>query len=84
MVIAKKPKKIDVEALINKGGSIAKDKNLSVCQDIKEKSVVLRIPSSMIDSIDKMLKTRLLRMPRHTWILEAIAEKIERENEKFK
>jgi hypothetical protein len=86
MAIARKPKQksetpqVDVDALINKGGSIAKPNEPTSPNDINtEKQVALRIPATMLNHIDNILKQRAIRTPRHTWILEAIAEKLERE-----
>ncbi len=87
MAIARKPKKtadetqVDVDALINKGGSIAKlTESTSTDEATAEKQVALRVPAPMLAEIDNTVKQRAIRIPRHTWILEAIAEKLEREN----
>ncbi|MBX7222705.1 MAG: hypothetical protein K1Y36_22345 [Blastocatellia bacterium] len=81
MAIVEKPKKqkVDVEKLINKGGSVA------VAQAETEKnllSVQLRIPKPLIDDIDQLIALRKIKIPRHTWLLEAIHEKIDREQRK--
>lgn len=88
MVIARKPKKtdyqsqVDVDELINKGGSVAKlAESHSPDEVVTEKKVALRVPSTMLELIDNTVKKRAIRIPRHTWILEAIAQKLERENE---
>ena len=81
MSIARKPQKTskktspDIESLINQGGSIA-ETNKSL---VNEKPVSLRIPAGMLAELDNLLQKRTIRMPRHTWILEAVVEKIERE-----
>lgn len=87
MAIARKPKKtdeksqVDVDALINKGGSVAKlAESNSPDEAAAEKQVALRVPTPMLAEIDNTVKQRAIRIPRHTWILEAIAEKLEREN----
>jgi len=41
-------------------------------------TVSLRLPASMLKEIDKAVKTRPYRMPRHMWLLEAIHEKLMR------
>lgn len=86
MAIARKPKKndagssVDVDALINKGGSVAQvNQPASDIPLPAERQVALRIPVNMLGDIDSSLKRRTVRIPRHTWILEAIAEKLERE-----
>lgn len=87
MVIARKPKttkvvSIDVDALINMGGSVAQIKELTPSNASLplEKQVALRIPVNTLSDIDANLKKRTVRIPRHTWILEAIMEKLERES----
>ena len=64
-----------VEALINKGGTVAGSVNKQ--DDVK--NVQLRL--SVIDRtrIDAIRQTRLVKPSRHAWILEAIYEKLERE-----
>ncbi|NKD78123.1 hypothetical protein HEQ60_10170 [Haematospirillum sp. H1815] len=88
MAIARKPQKtevrsgVDVDALINKGGSVAQiNQPASDGPSPAEKQVALRIPVNMLGSIESRLKKRTVRIPRHTWILEAIAEKLEREEQ---
>jgi hypothetical protein len=80
MVISRKPPKTknlsinQVESLIQKGGSIA------FCSEkVSEKPVSLRIPSDMLEKIDFLIQNRPIKIPRHTWLLEALFEKIERE-----
>ena len=87
MAITRKPKKntqiadVDVDSLINRGGSTAQTIQTEINQKrLGEKQVALRIPYPMFDKIDKSLQQKTIRMPRHTWILEAIAEKLERES----
>jgi hypothetical protein len=43
--------------------------------------VILRLPASMLRSIDQAVKSRPVRIPRHTWLLEAVHEKLSRENQ---
>ncbi len=43
------------------------------------RSVVLRVPTQLLASLDEAVDRRSVRVPRHTWILEAIAEKLARE-----
>jgi hypothetical protein len=70
------PALIDVEALINKGGSVPKP------PDNAEKdstvAVVLRIPADVLSRVDAAVKARSIRTPRHTWLLEAVHEKLQR------
>jgi hypothetical protein len=41
--------------------------------------VILRIPTNLLEKIDGVVQARPIRTPRHTWLLEAIHEKLERE-----
>lgn len=83
MSIAKKPKskksksEAEVNALIEKGGSAAVSEKNKTKKDIIP--VTLRLPSEFESRIEMVLQNRALKTPRHTWILEAIIEKLERE-----
>jgi len=73
---------VDVEALINKGGSVAR----SVAEPAspvasKPAPVVLRMPPEVLARIDQAVEARRVKVPRHTWLMEAVIEKLERENE---
>ena len=92
MAITAKPQKpstpsVDVEALINKGGSVAApaaaqdDGVKSVVPDSDEtKSVLLRVPLDILQTVDAQIKGKRPRVPRHTWILEAMLQRIERDS----
>lgn len=41
-------------------------------------TVSLRLPTSLLKEIDKAVKARPYRMPRHMWLLEAVHEKLMR------
>ncbi len=69
---------VDVEALIRKGGSVAGDaENLE--QQSKPTSVILRIPADVMAQIEKAVLARRLKTPRHTWLLEAVMDKLDKE-----
>lgn len=74
----KKTETVDVDALIRKGGSVAGDET-NLEQSDKPTSVVLRIPADVIVKVEKAVLARRLKIPRHTWLLEAIMEKLDRE-----
>jgi hypothetical protein len=85
MTITRKPKSspategsVDVEALINKGGSIAKP-DVTASGPEGTVRVPLRIPSDIVGEVDDSCRTRRVRTSRNHWILEAIVEKLERE-----
>lgn len=84
MAIARKPKSINhvnaVDLLINKGGSVSGENKLKQKSDDKKLNpITLRLPNSLIDQIEEILLKKIIRKPRHTWILEAILEKIDKE-----
>jgi hypothetical protein len=41
-------------------------------------TVSLRVPAPMLKEVDKAVKARPYKMPRHMWLLEAIHEKLQR------
>lgn len=47
--------------------------------DKQEIRVNLRMPADMLEQVDKAVKARPLKIPRHTWLLEAVMEKLVRE-----
>ena len=83
MTVIRKPKgkpstsEAQIAALIEKGGSTAPRK--AVTSAAPNMPVSLRIPGPLAERLDNALRGRLIRVPRHTWILEAIVEKLERE-----
>ena len=81
MAISRKPQTaaksrdvVDINALIHKGGSVASER-----AGEGEKPILLRLPSDLLNRIELSVKRRRVKTPRHTWILEAIVEKLERE-----
>ena len=45
----------------------------------QKQCVLIRIPEKMLEQIDNLLNSRSFNVPRTTWILEAIDEKLGRE-----
>jgi hypothetical protein len=89
MVVAKKPKAktseqpqgVDVDALIRKGGSVAGETgDKEADAGGKTTSVILRIPGDVMNRIDEAVRGRRIKTPRHTWFLEAVMEKLDRED----
>jgi hypothetical protein len=89
MPITRKPKpsnghspKVDVDELIGRGGSPARGngrvRNYKAIR-IVEIPVIVRIPQPDLISVDSLVQRRPVKTPRHTWLLEAIHEKIMRE-----
>lgn len=75
MAVSRKPVAAEIEALIQKGGTVPEE---SSSPPRKVVPVTLRIPSTLLDRVDQHLKSQLVPLPRHTWILEAVQEKLER------
>lgn len=69
----------DVLAIIKKGGSstVREEKD----DEAKDRAMNLRIPGHLATQIDEAIKQRTVRISKNTWILEAIAEKAQRELE---
>lgn len=84
MAVSRKPKsspsvassEAEIEALINRGGSPT---GSVAAGERKSTPILLRIPDDIMQQLDVVLKARPVRLPRHTWILEAIHEKLTRE-----
>jgi len=70
------PDNVDVEALINRGGSVAR-----TAPEPKRRAsyVQLRLQPELLLRIDAAISGRAVPVPRHTWLLEAIVEKLNRE-----
>lgn len=77
MAVSRKPVAADIEALIKKGGAVPEESH-SPSPPRKVVPVTLRIPITLLDRVDEYLKNQLVPLPRHTWILEAVREKLER------
>lgn len=83
MAISRKPKienpvtssEAAIKAIIEKGGSVAKEKN-----DTGRKNLQLRLESDLIEQIDEVREKRTVPPSRHTWILEAIHEKLQKDD----
>jgi hypothetical protein len=90
MAISRKPTRagspdggVDVDALINKGGSAPARENEhpDAPNSAATAPIVLRLPTTLLAQVDSILKARPVRIPRHTWLVEAVYEKIRRETE---
>jgi predicted DNA binding CopG/RHH family protein len=64
-------------ALIKKGGRSAR--SLDDEDQIQEKRISLRIPEDVAERIKQAAKVRAIKTPNHTWIVEAVLEKLKRE-----
>jgi hypothetical protein len=72
MAISRRPKPslisptsaVDVDALINKGGSVARSG--AEPAERKPAPVVLRLPPAVLARIDQVVEARSVKVPRHT------------------
>lgn len=71
--------KKDVYALINKGGSVAIQEKSTGDSKPGVVRVQLRLPIEAQQRIDMVRKNQSVKPSRHAWMLEAIYEKLERE-----
>lgn len=75
MVISKRIKTQELDKVISQGGHVSADQKKGGWISIQ-----LRLSNDMIESIGSSLKDRI-GLSRNAWILEAIQEKLKRENE---
>jgi predicted HicB family RNase H-like nuclease len=67
----------DIDAVINRGGSSSATSQEEHME--KERIFNLRVPELLVAKVDALRKRRTGKISRNTWILEAIADKVERE-----
>ena len=67
-----------VQAVIHKGLSVPQE-NGAMDDPNQEAQVKLRVPSALLRRVDAAVKARAIKTPRHRWLIEAIIEKLERE-----
>ena len=85
MPIARKPKikptvsEKAISDLIEKGGSVPTEKN---SKSKNEQTVNIRLPEDILNEIDNSVNSRRIKISRHTWLMEAIIEKLDRESVK--
>lgn len=70
------PDEAMVRAIIERGGSVAGENNAT---EVGRRLLQLRLPVALISRIDIALRSRTVPPSRHHWILEAIYEKLARE-----
>ena len=83
MPIARKPKinpsvsEKAISAVIEKGGSVATEK---ISKAKSEQTVNIRLPEDILRDIDSSVGSRRIKISRHTRLMEAIIEKLDRES----
>ncbi len=89
MAIARKPKPSEtqakeqsINALINKGGSVAESReDDGSAKQTGDKPILIRIPAEAVKKIDEIVSAKKIKTPRHTWLLEAVFEKLEKDSQ---
>ena len=69
---------LQIEALIDKGGSVLHDREEG--KETKPQLVQLRLPRTLVQRIDKARNRRLVPPSRHAWLIEALLEKLQTED----
>lgn len=71
---------VDVEAIINRGGSApARETTLTEAPEPGRKPVMVHIATDVLSEIEHVRKARRVKTSRTAWIMEAIVEKLDRE-----
>ncbi len=81
MALAKPPKStLDrrAEALIDQAPAV-QNNTTETRLDVEDVPVTVRIPKAMLRDIERAVKRRPIKTPRHTWLMEAIYAKWEQE-----
>ena len=69
----------DVEAFLNKGGSPAGQPPAEEKSAKAPQHPLKFPPGDLFDRLEQARASSVVKLPRNTWILQAIAEKLERE-----
>lgn len=77
--LSRKPAKADVNNFISKGLDAPSPKTGNADNEISR--LQLRLLRTKVQQIDEALNKKRVRTSRHHWILEAIEEKLEREED---
>ena len=78
MAVSRKPQAgaVSVDDLIEKGGSVPSER----ARKNNQAAVPLRLPRSLLDRIDRAVDAQSVPTPRNRWILQAVVEKLERDD----
>ena len=80
MAVTRKPRVVPeraIEALIAKGGSVATPEPVPPAPGVK--MVPVRMDTTLLTRIDRAVQAQPIKIPRNTWVLQAILEKLERD-----
>ena len=82
MAVTRKPRVVpenEIEALIAKGGSVATPAPSREPPALGVKMVPVRIDTALLARIDRAVQAQPIKIPRNTWVLQAVLEKLERD-----
>jgi hypothetical protein len=82
MAVTRKPRVVPesaIEALIAKGGSVAASAPPAAPPAPDVKMVPVRMEAGLLARIDRAVQAQPIKIPRNTWVLQAILEKLERD-----
>lgn len=82
MAVTRKPRVVpesEIEALIAKGGSVAAPAPPPAPPAPGVKMVPVRIEMALLTRIDQAVQAQPIKIPRNTWVLQAILEKLARD-----
>ena len=80
MAVTRKPRVVPehaIEALIAKGGSVATPAAPPAAPDVK--MVPVRMEATLLARLDQAVQAQPIKIPRNTWVLQAILEKLARD-----
>lgn len=70
MAVKPIPNNSEIEKVISRGGEVSQDQK----NENGEVRITLRIPSNLVEVMDRERKERIGNVSRNQWILEVIAE----------
>ena len=80
MAVTRKPRIVpenEIEALIAKGGSVAAPASPPPAPGAK--LVPVRMDATLLARIDRAVQAQPIKIPRNTWVLQAMLEKLARD-----
>ena len=82
-LVEKTPEKneVDIDKLLSKGAPVKEDMVEVEQEESKWTHINFRVPTQMLKKVDEALKDRV-GISRNGWLLEAIDEKLKRQNER--
>ena len=73
---SRKPTEAQIQKVITKGGSVPSN---AASPSSETMTINIRPPVSLVEQIDQAVSRRVIKTSRHTWLMEAIIEKLQRE-----